>query len=79
RFSFADLCDKPLGAVDFLAIAERYDTVFVDHIPLLGPEKRNQIKRFIIMVDTFYDHAVRLYISAAAMPEELLLQRRGTE
>ncbi|MGO7907321.1 cell division protein ZapE [Rhizobium leguminosarum] len=79
RFSFTDLCDKPLGAVDFLAIAERYDTVFVDHVPLLGPEKRNQIKRFIIMVDTFYDHAVRLYISAAAMPEELLLHRRGTE
>ncbi|MGO7389059.1 AFG1/ZapE family ATPase, partial [Rhizobium ruizarguesonis] len=51
------------------AIAERFDTVFVDHIPLLGPEKRNQIKRFIILVDTFYDHAVRLYISAAAIAE----------
>lgn len=79
RFSFSDLCEKPLGAADFLAIAERFDTVFLDHIPLLGPEKRNQIKRFIIMIDTFYDHGTRLYASAAAMPEDLLLERRGTE
>lgn len=79
RFSFADLCDKPLGAVDFLAIAERFDTVFVDHVPLLGPEKRNQIKRFIILIDTLYDHGTRLYASAAAMPEDLLVERRGTE
>ncbi|MBB3658850.1 cell division protein ZapE [Rhizobium sp. BK650] len=79
RFSFADLCDRPLGAADFLAIAERFETVFLDHVPLLGPEKRNQIKRFIILIDTLYDHGVRLYISAAAMPEDLLVERRGTE
>ena len=79
RFSFADLCEAPLGAADFLAIADRFDTVFIDHIPLLGPEKRNQTKRFIILIDTFYDHAIRLFVSAAAMPEELLLERRGTE
>lgn len=79
RFSFSDLCEKPLGAADFLAIAERFDTIFLDHIPLLGPEKRNQIKRFIILIDTFYDHGTRLYASAAAMPEYLLVERRGTE
>lgn len=79
RFSFADLCQKPLGAADFLAIAERFDAIFVDHVPLLGPDKRNQIKRFIILIDTLYDHAVRLYVSAAAMPENLLTQARGTE
>ena len=79
RFTFADLCDKPLGAADFLAISERFDAIFVDHVPMLGPEKRNQTKRFIILVDTLHDHAVRLYISAAAMPENLLTQARGTE
>ncbi|WP_344751019.1 cell division protein ZapE, partial [Rhizobium viscosum] len=79
RFSFSDLCEKPLGAADFLAIAERFDTIFLDHIPLLGPEKRNQIKRFIILIDTLYDHGTRLYASAAAMPEELLIERCGTE
>ena len=79
RFSFADLCDQPLGAADFLAIADRFDTVFIDHVPLLGPEKRNQIKRFIILIDAFYDHGLRLYISADAMPEALLVDKRGTE
>ncbi|MEZ2129898.1 MULTISPECIES: cell division protein ZapE [unclassified Sinorhizobium] len=79
RFSFADLCDQPLGAADFLAIAERFDTIFLDHIPLLSPTKRNQTKRFIILVDTLYDQGVRLYATAAAMPEELLIERRGTE
>jgi cell division protein ZapE len=79
RFSFADLCERPLGAADFLAVAERFDTIFLDHVPLLGAEKRNQIKRFIILVDTLYDHGVRLFVSAAAMPEELLIEKRGTE
>ena len=79
RFSFADLCDAPLGPADFLAIAERFDTIFLDHVPKLGPDKRNQTKRFIILIDTLYDHNIRLYVSAAAMPEELLEERRGTE
>ena len=79
RFSFADLCDAPLGAADFLAIADRFDTIFLDHVPLLGADKRNQVKRFIIMIDAFYDHGIRLYVSAEAMPEALLTERRGTE
>ncbi|KQV73199.1 cell division protein ZapE [Rhizobium sp. Root1220] len=79
RFSFVDLCEKPLGAADYLAICARFDAVFLDHVPLLGPDKRNQTKRFIILIDTLYDHAVRLYVSAAEMPENLLTQARGTE
>lgn len=79
RFSFADLCEQPHGAVDFLAIAERFDTIFLDHVPMLGPEKRNQTKRFIILIDTLYDHGARLFVSAAAMPEHLLTGRKGTE
>ena len=49
RFSFSDLCEKPLGASDFLAIANRFDTVFIDHIPFLNADKRNETKRFIIL------------------------------
>ena len=79
RFSFADLCEQPLGASDFLTIAEHYDVVMIDHVPLLGPERRNATKRFIILVDALYDHGVRLVISAAAMPEELLTERKGVE
>ncbi len=79
RFTFRDLCEKPLGASDFLAIANRFDTVFIDHIPLLSPDRRNETKRFIILIDALYDHTVRLFASAAAMPEDLLGTRKGTE
>ncbi|MCL6707384.1 cell division protein ZapE [Pseudomonas sp. R2.Fl] len=78
-FTFDELCDKPLGAPDFLDIAGRYDTVFLEGIPFLGPEKRNQTKRFIILIDALYDKGVRLYASAAAMPEQLLTAKKGVE
>ena len=51
RFSFADLCEKPLGAADYLAILSQYRTIFVEHIPYLGPERRNETKRFIMLID----------------------------
>lgn len=79
RFRFADLCERPLGAADYLAIAKRYDSVFIEDVPRLGPEKRNETKRFINLVDTLYDNAIRLYISAAAAPDNLLTERKGTE
>ncbi len=79
RFSFSDLCEKPLGASDFLAIADRFDTIFIDHIPFLSADKRNETKRFIILIDALYDHTTRLFASAAAMPEDLLGKRKGTE
>jgi cell division protein ZapE len=79
RFTFADLCERPLGAADYLQILSYYDTIFVDHIPLLGAEKRNETKRFINLVDTIYDHRARLFASAAAAPESLLVTRKGTE
>ncbi len=79
RFSFADLCEKPMGAADYLAVLQRYDTIFLDHIPLLGPDRRNETKRFINLVDTIYDHGARLFASAAAAPESLLVAKKGTE
>jgi cell division protein ZapE len=79
RFAFSDLCEKPLGASDYLAIAKQFHTIFLDHVPYLGPSKRNETKRFIILIDTFYDHSVRLFISAADLPEKLLTHKQGTE
>ncbi|TJV01618.1 MAG: cell division protein ZapE [Mesorhizobium sp.] len=79
RFSFADLCEKPLGARDFLAIAGRFSTVFVDHVPVLGEGKRNEAKRFILLIDTLYDHHTRLVVSADAPPQELYVAKRGVE
>lgn len=79
RFSFADLCEKPLGARDYLAIARRFDTLFVDHIPVMGQERRNEAKRFILLVDTMYDQQMRLVASAAVAPEQLYQGTVGTE
>ena len=79
RFSFADLCEKPLGARDYLAIAGRFSTIFIDHVPVLGEGKRNEAKRFILLIDTLYDHRMRLVMSAAAPPEGLYIAKRGTE
>ncbi|UVK57017.1 AFG1 family ATPase [Mesorhizobium sp. AR02] len=79
RFSFADLCEKPHGARDFLAIAGRFSTIFIDHVPVLGEGKRNEAKRFILLIDTLYDHHVRLVVSAEAAPQELYVAKRGVE
>ncbi|RWM01871.1 MAG: cell division protein ZapE [Mesorhizobium sp.] len=79
RFSFAELCERPHGARDYLAIAGRFSTVFIDHVPVLGEGKRNEAKRFILLIDTLYDHRMRLVMSAAAQPAELYTAKRGTE
>ena len=79
RFGFADLCEKPLGARDYLAIAGRYSTLFIEHVPVLAEGKRNEAKRFILLIDTLYDRHTRLVISAEAAPNELYLGKRGTE
>ena len=77
RFSFAELCDAPLGARDYLAIAERFDTIFIDRVPLLDQSRRNPTKRFILLVDTLYDNRMRAVISAEASPEKLYAGRTG--
>jgi len=79
RFSFADLCEKPLGARDYLAIAGRFDTLLLDHVPVLAEGRRNEAKRFILLVDTLYDQKVRLFASAEAQPQDLYQGRKGTE
>ncbi len=71
RFSFVDLCEQPLGALDFLHIAHAYHTVMVDGIPVLQPERRNAAQRFINLVDTLYDNGVCLVASAGAEPSDL--------
>jgi len=71
RFSFADLCEAPLGAADFLHIAHTFHTLIVDDIPVIGADQRNQAKRLILLIDTLYDNAVKLVASAAAVPERL--------
>jgi cell division protein ZapE len=79
RFSFDDLCNKPLAAGDYLRIAHEFHTIILDHIPVLDYSRRNEAKRFIILIDTLYDHCVKLLASAEAQPDELYLADEGYE
>ncbi len=64
RFGFADICEKAYGAEDYIAIAKKYDSVFITDIPTLTQEKRNEIKRFILLIDCLYEAKCRVVISA---------------
>jgi cell division protein ZapE len=79
RFSFPELCGQPLGAADYLKIAHEFHTLVLDHIPVMGFERRNEAKRFIILIDTLYDHAIKLVASAEAEPDRLYLADEGFE
>jgi cell division protein ZapE len=65
-FDFNELCDGPRGQADYIDIARVYHTVFLGNLPILGIEQENQARRFITLVDEFYDRGVKLIISAAA-------------
>jgi cell division protein ZapE len=79
RFSFRDLCEVPLGASDFVTIARAFHTLVVEDIPVIAAERRNEAKRFILLIDTLYDNAVKLIASAAAEPDQLYGGTEGFE
>ncbi|HEV7417907.1 MAG TPA: cell division protein ZapE [Tianweitania sediminis] len=78
RFRFEDLCSQPLAARDYLAIVERYPTLFVDGIPVLDAARRNEAKRLILLVDVLYDRHATLIATAAAEPDALFQGRPGS-
>lgn len=71
RFSFEDLCARPLGPADYLEIAERFHTVLLDHIPKLTPAKREEAARFRTLIDALYEAKAKLVASAEAEPHKL--------
>ncbi|XP_058030246.1 AFG1-like ATPase isoform X1 [Ahaetulla prasina] len=73
-FTFEELCDKPLGASDYLEISKNFDLVFVQNIPLLTMAKRTQARRFITLIDTFYEKKVRLICTASAPLQSIFIQ-----
>ena len=79
RFFFHDLCEQPLAAADYLRIAHEFHTLIIDRIPVMGFDQRNAAKRFIILIDTLYDNAVKLIASAAAEPDALYRATEGFE
>jgi cell division protein ZapE len=79
RFSFHDLCEEPLAAADYLRIAREFHTVILGHVPVMTYDDRDAAKRFIILIDTFYDMNVKLIASAAAAPDVLYHADEGFE
>ena len=79
RFSFADICEKPLAASDYLRLAHDYHTLLVGRIPVMDYADRNAAKRFIALIDTLYDNAVKLMASAEADPVSLYRATEGPE
>jgi cell division protein ZapE len=79
RFGFDALCAQPLAAADYLAIAQSFHTVFIDHVPLLTPDMRNEARRFTLLIDTLYDEGVKLVCSAAAPPDALYPEGSGAD
>jgi cell division protein ZapE len=71
RFGFEELCARPLGAADYLAISRRFHTVLLERTPKLSPDKRNEAKRFVTLIDTLYEARTKLVMSADAEPQDL--------
>jgi cell division protein ZapE len=71
RFDFAELCARPLGAADYLALARAFHTLLLDRVPCMGPERRNEARRFATLIDVLYEARVKLVLSAEGAPETL--------
>ncbi|CAD5207465.1 unnamed protein product [Bursaphelenchus okinawaensis] len=68
---FKELCEKPLGATDYLAIARVFHTVLIKNVPIFTRDKLSESRRFITMIDTFYDMRTRVALSAATSLDQL--------
>lgn len=79
RFSFDELCARPLGAADYLAVARAFRAVLIDAIPALTPARRDEARRFTLLIDTLYDEGVKLICSAEAEPDALYPAGEGAE
>jgi predicted ATPase len=79
RFTFHDLCQQPLAAADYLKIAHEFHTIMIDQIPVMDYERRDEAKRFIILIDMLYDNAIKLIASAEAEPDALYRASDGFE
>jgi cell division protein ZapE len=71
KFGFSELCEQPHGAEDFIAIARSYHTVFITDIPRLTYDRRNEVKRLILLIDCLYEEGCRVVITADAAVDSL--------
>jgi cell division protein ZapE len=78
RTSFPGLCENALGPQDYLALAARFHTVFLEDVPRLTPARRDSAKRFNTLVDALYEARVRLVALAAVRPRDLYPEGDGS-
>ncbi len=78
RFTFEELCMRPLGPQDYLTIAATFHTVVLDGIPKLTPANRDEAARFVTLIDALYEAKVKLVASAAAEPDDLYPDGKGS-
>jgi cell division protein ZapE len=77
RSSFVSLCAQALGSQDYLALAARFHTVFLEDVPILTPDKRNEAARFVTLIDALYEAKAKLVVLAEAEPETLYPEGTG--
>ncbi|NKB56156.1 MAG: cell division protein ZapE [Alphaproteobacteria bacterium] len=75
-FTFEELCEQALGAGDYIAVAERYHTIVLDGVPHLPEARRNEAKRFMLLIDELYEHKANLIMGADVPPPELYTEGR---
>ena len=78
RASFKELCGRPLGAGDYLALARAVRVLILTHVPVLSRAHSNEARRFVTLIDALYEAKVRLIVSAEAAPEDLYPAGEGT-
>jgi len=74
---YMDWCARPMGAADFLCIADHFHTVILAGIPKMGPDSQDKAARFVTMIDSFYERKVKFICSAAASPDRLYTEGDG--
>ena len=77
RATFASLCSVALGPNDYIAIAERFHTLFLEDVPRLTPNRREEARRFVILIDALYEAHAKLIVLAQAEPTTLYPQGDG--
>jgi cell division protein ZapE len=78
RFTFDELCKKPLGAADYLTLARHYPTILLDHVPKMGADERTWAARFVTLIDALYESKTKLVMSADAQPDDLYTAGDGS-
>lgn len=79
RFDFAELCEAPLGARDYLRLARRYEALMIEHVPAFGPGNPSAARRFILLIDTLYDRGIKLSASFAVPLDRLVGEARNAQ